>query len=625
MKRIVAVTALLFIALTAYASAQDEKSSPSPAPTTTPPVFQLNASSLATYVNTAAAGSGLSPSEGPAFIQGAPLAPMTPYDTWSSAPLTPGEAGSAWIDLTPTYNGARYNASATLAAGVVTGNTQNAIYWGESLMPTFNPHLGSTALPYTISFPTSNGQDGTTATRISLLDAAFGATDGSWQLRGGFFDLAQTARFVFIQPPLTNVTPSIGVALPESLGTGSPAIDAWPSPEPGLPLNGVDAMLKRGNASLEVSNASLPALPGTAVHTTIASLMLNGPNQYGFQYLHASSGGNSIATTTLYGADAMTNPGPQGPLPTSTLGGQTQSIAGAYATVAAARNVTATAELGHSWYTANDVLEPGTSAPSGFYHLGAAFKPGDSEYSLNAYRWEGGYADMILPYGTPENVWSVAWSWPGVWLKSTYQLVDNLLYPGSNRQGYRASYAFARQTVQVKADYARFSQIVPSTLDNVHITGFVDGFFLPQYNDAGTIGAQQQYRLWASWQAPFARVTLDAVDDVMHRPAFAGHPEDFVGYSAPQAILTFSRAFGKNIVADAGFGRYSMRGSFAQTYTNVDFFQNVYFAGVQFKDAPHGYALVQLRRSAFAGLPSFLGGPSPNFQATTLIVEQRMQ
>ena len=54
--------------------------------------------------------------------------------------------------------------------------------------------------------------------------------------------------------------------------------------------------------------------------------------------------------------------------------------------------------------------------------------------------------DVILPYGVPENVWSVAWSWPGQWLKSTYQAVDNSII-GINREGYRAHADYVARAV----------------------------------------------------------------------------------------------------------------------------------------------------------------------------------
>ncbi|HEV3154152.1 MAG TPA: hypothetical protein VGZ02_10145 [Candidatus Baltobacteraceae bacterium] len=609
-------------------AAPSPSASPSSSPAPQQPYgLRIASSAYTTYIDTAASGPGLTPPEGPGFASGSPLSPMTPYDTFSSAPQTPGEAGIAQLDLTGRYTGKRYDASAVLGIGAVTGSTQNAAYWSEDLLPALNPHLGFTHLPYQIGFATHAGQDDASAAIVSPLYGSFGAHDGSWSVRGGFFNLRQTLRFVFIQPPLTNVTPAIGMSTPETLGDGSASLDSWPSPEPGLPLHGIDATAHYGNASFEATNAALPALPGTSARATILSAVIDRGEgtQYAAQYLHAVTGGSPIQTTTLYGADATTNPGPQGPLPTSTLGGQVETIAGVRAAFHLGRAFDGLAEAGRTWYDAANVLEPGTNAPGGFYHAGTSAHYGHSTYEIDAYRFEGRYAEMILPYGTPENVWSVGWSWPGVWLKSTYQLVDNLQNPGSNRQGYRLRYSGNAGPVEVRASLATFHQIVPATLAVVHQTGFVDGFFLPQFDDAGTLGEQHQYALYVTWHPRFGDVTVDYVDDLMHRGFVSSHPEDDVSYQAPQAILTYTRRFGNNALADAGFGRYAMKGSFGQSYTNVDYFQNVYFAGAQFAETPHDTVLLQIRRSAFAGEPSMLGGTPPNYRATTLVIEQRFQ
>ena len=625
---IIACAAIAFaICAGATARAQSAAPAPSPSPSAQPNGFHLSAAAYSLYVDTAASGPGVLPPEGPGFAAGSPLSPMTPYDTWYSAPATPGEAGAARLDITGAYTGSKYDASAVLGVAGVTGSTQNVAYWSEELMPVLNPHLGYTALPYAIGFPAHAGQDDAAAAAIEPLFASFGSRDGAWTLRGGFFDLNQTDRFVFIQPPLTNVTPAIGIAAPETLGEGPPSLDSWPSPPPGLPLHGVDLTAHRGIASLELTNAALPALPGTSARATIGSLAVDHGEgtRYSVEYVHAVSGGALIATTTMYGADAHTNPGPQGPLPTSTLGGQIETIAGIRAGFHLGSASDALVEAGRTWYQANDVLEPGTNEPGGMYHAGVSAHRGRSTYSLDGYRFEGRYANMILPYGTPENVWSVAWSWPGVWLKSTYQLVDNLQNPGSNRQGYRIKYVLAKGPIEVRASAAEFRQIVAATLANVNQTGFVDGFFLPQFDNAGTLGEQHQYALWVAWHPRIGDVTLDYVNDLMYRPALPAHPQDNVSYQAPQAILTFAHAFGKGAIADVGFGRYAMKGSFAQAYTNVDFFQNMFFAGAQAQDWEHGSILLQVRLSAFAGLPSMLDGPSPDFHATTLILEQRFQ
>jgi hypothetical protein len=52
--------------------------------------------------------------------------------------------------------------------GYVSGSTTNATYWGESLFPTLNPHLGSQTLGYGVAFPTHAGQDDGSAFAASV-------------------------------------------------------------------------------------------------------------------------------------------------------------------------------------------------------------------------------------------------------------------------------------------------------------------------------------------------------------------------------------------------------------------------------------------------------------------------
>jgi hypothetical protein len=245
--------------------------------------------------------------------------------------------------------------------------------------------------------------------------------------------------------------------------------------------------------------------------------------------------------------------------------------------------------------------------------------------TVEYFRFEPRYATEILPYGAPENVLSVAWSWPGQWLKSNYQLVDNTAL-GANRQGFRLRYGLdsGDGPFGFRASYAQYRQIDTATLANVSQTGFVDGFFLPQQNDAGTIGSSQQYALWASLKHVWGTLTLDYVNDLQYRPAVAAHPEDYVAYVAPQAIVAFSRQLTSATLVSLGVGRYAMRGAWSTT--PIDYGQDVAFIGAQVQESAHGAILFQLRASHFDGLP---GDPillrSPNFGSTLLIVEQRLR
>jgi hypothetical protein len=229
-----------------------------------------------------------------------------------------------------------------------------------------------------------------------------------------------------------------------------------------------------------------------------------------------------------------------------------------------------------------------------------------------------------LPYGIPENVWSVAWSWPGQWLKSNYQLINNAPV-NVDRQGYRLTYHSAKAPVEVRAVYANFGEIVPITLTNALQTGFVDGFFLPQADPGATLGRQRQYALWTTWHASLADLTIDYTEDTMHRAAVASQPVDLVSYDTPEYSVSASRKLGSGALVSLGYARYGMRGSFGQPYTNIDFAQHVWFGGAEFRQSASLATLVTLRRAWFNGLPSQLGGPPPDFTGTLILVEQRLK
>lgn len=595
-----------------------------PTPTATPTArgFSMGAQGSSTFVGQETGGPGTQPPEGPGFIAGAPLAPNSPYDLWSSAPLMPGYAGVVQTDVTGSYTGPRLHAGATLGFGIVDGSVTNASYWGEDLLPSLNPHLGSTALPYRILFPTHAGQDDGSAWRLGFLGATVGANDGSWALREGYFDLEQSLRFVFVQPPLTNVLPSIGLTTAETLGNGVPTLGAWPSPEPGLPLNGLDATVKSGSTSVELTDAMLPALPGTGVHLKMASAVMQGSNDssLALQLLNANTSGALISTTTMYGFDAKAVLGPQGLLPLSTLGNQQQTIAGLSGSFAAAPGLAAQIDLGRSFYNAADVIRPGTQAPGGYYHFGLSHRVGSGNLYLEGFRFEPRYATLILPYGVPENIWSTAFAWPGVWLKSTYQLVDNTVM-GANREGWRIRYSSRDDSPLVyRLSFMTNRQVVPATFANVTQTGFVDGFFLPQKNDAATLGGAIQFSGWLAWRASFGTITLDYVNDLQMRPALTGHAVDDVGFVSPQVVFDYSKQLSPATLVSAGVGRWASRGVWATL--PLDYGQTSVFAGAQFLQGEHFALVVSLRHTTFDGLPATPLGPSPDFASNLIVVEE---
>lgn len=600
--------------------------SPSPSPTQRPGTVRFAIDAHTTFVSEGTHGPGIAPPEAAGFASGDPLSPLTPYDVFSSAPLVPGNASESALYIRPVYAGRTFDAGLTLGVGYVRGSITNAAYWGESLIAPLNPHLGAQLLPYRVAFPAHAGQDDGTGFVASILSGRIATKDGNLALKAGWFDLAQSAQFVFVQPALTSAVPAIGMTTPESLGDGAPSLDAWQPSSPVLPLHGFDLVGKRGLATAELTSGALPSLPGTAAHMNMASLVVDHGEgtRYAAQYLHVATGGDLVSTTILYGGDQRIETSPQGPLPASTIGGQRQRIFGLSAAFHATKALDAIAELGHSTYDADHVAEPGTGRAGNYAHLGLARTTGRATASLDFYRNEAYYAQALLPYGVPENVWSIAWSWPGQWLKSNYQLIND--FPVNiDRQGYRVKYELkgGNSPLDVRASYANFGQIEPITYANALQTGFVDGFFLPQPNDAASLGRQHQYGLFVGWHPAFADVTLDYAEDTMRRRAVPAHPEDTVSYDSPEVVLTLARRLNQNALVSAGLARYGMRGSFGQGYTNVDFAQRTAFAGLQLAEGAHSASLLTLRRAGFTGIPSRLGGPPPDFTGTLLVFEQR--
>ncbi len=362
-----------------------------------------------------------------------------------------------------------------------------------------------------MQFPTHAGADDGTGFVASVLGGSIATADGNLRLRGGWFDLAQSDGFVFTQPAYTSVVPSLAVAPAETLGNGPPTMDWWTLANPVYPLHGIDLVGKTGLASAELTDATLPSLPGTSARITMGSLVVDHGEgtRYSAQVLHLTTGGALVPTTILYGAGALV-PSPQGPLPATLIGGQTETMFGLRAAFHTLGSVDAVTEYGHSVYTAQNVALPGTGQPGNYYHAGLTRTFGRASLALDWYRNEPYYATAILPYGIAENVWSVAWSWPGQWLKSNYQLINNAPV-NVDREGYRLSYRLGKGPLEVRAIYANFGEIVPISVTNAQQTGFVDGFFLPQADAGATLGRQRQQRTLGNAgmrRSPISRSTI---------------------------------------------------------------------------------------------------------------------
>jgi hypothetical protein len=578
-----------------------------------------------TFVDRGTSGSGQVGPEAPGFVAGSPLAPNTPYDLFSSAPLVPGVAGIGEIVSSATDRLRAFDLGITVGSGYVDGSITNAAYWGESLLPTLNPHGGARALPYAIAFPTHAGQDDAKAFRLSVLSGRVATADGNLAVRGGWFDLAQTDRFVFAQPALTSVNPAIAYVPAESLSGGAVSADWWQPDATALPLQGVDVVAKRGNATAELTSAALPSLAGESARIALASIVLNRGEgtRFSAEALHLTTSGALFPTTIPFGTDPQFTTTPQGVLPTSMLSGQEETVVGIRGAFHAAPRlgIDGVVEAGRAWYDAAPVDRPGTQAPGGYYRAGLLKRVRRSTISADWYRMEPRYATAILPYGVPENQWSTAFAWPGQWLKSTYQLIDNGVL-GVNRQGYRLRYALGGGPLEVRAEYTDLRQIDPETTATATQAGFVDGFYLPEQPNAATFGRQKRYALWTAWHANVGDVMLDVVDDTLYRPFVASHPEDAVSYEVPQAVVTFARRVSPNVEAAAGVGRYAIKGTFAEP---LDAAQRLYFAGVEIEQTRNSSVLVTYRHGAFGGITTYPPSPrSPGFANADLIVEQRV-
>jgi hypothetical protein len=612
---------VLLAATLQVARATAPSASPSPLPT---PRVVLSVSGSNVFIDQATGGPGTTPREGFEFAHGSPISPMSPYDWFSSAPVTPGVAGIAQYEITGTYHATDVDFAATFGVGGLTGSTTNALYWGEPPIPNLNVHDLSRIVPYAIIFPTHAGQDDANVANAALLNVSAASPDGRWKVQGGYFDLTQTDRFVFAPPPITSAVPSLGVQTAETLGPGIPNIDGWPASPSTLPLLGAEAVWHQSDATLELTDALLPALTGTTARLTMGSFVLDRGDygRFSVQIAHLWTGGEPISTTTYYGVDQEIHYSGLGRLFTSTLQGQMQTIGGARAFFHPLKGLDALAELGRASYNATLVSYPGTSQLGTFEHFSLAGHIGSDVATLEYHRFDPTYATMILPYGIPENIWSIAWAWPGVWLKSNYQLVDNSVI-GANRAGYRFKYDHNDKNLEVHASFGDWRQLVPETIANASQSGFVDGFFLLQKNAFATYGRDEQLGLYAAWHMPKDDLAFDGVEDYLSRPADPGQAIDTVAMRAPQVVVSWAHHFGKKLIALGGYGRYEMAGTWA--LTPVDAIYGVGFAGVQLATGPKTALLVEGRSYGLIGLPSSVNGLLPTMHGTALIVDQRIR
>lgn len=601
--------------------------------------------SSTSYVNQHFVGPGTVPPQASLFASGSPIAPGTPYDFWTSSPNTSGFGIGEQFTLMPTYHiSSSYDVSATFGYGALSGTGNVAAYWGDEPMPTIDPHLGSRALNLPVAFPLANKQDSVSATRGSLLSAAIGRHDGSFVVRGGWFDLAQGESFIFKQPPATTTPIAFDEPLPEGLGDRAPMFDVLKTAAPQLPLHGVDAFVKLSSElNLELTNAELPSPYGTHARVTSGSIEIDrgGGVTYGAELAHLVTGGNPVLSSVLMGGNPALTVDPQyGALPTSTLNAQRMVIGGLRASFPLSADTDAQLRWAMSCYGADGTSQSAPCTHGSYYYARLHHGFRSFDLAVEGIRSEATYATAILPYGTLENIWSAPFTWPGTWLKGTYQFVDNTQI-GPNRQGMRVSGTTLIAGVEIRAAYAFYNQIRPYDASTAFIPGFVEGYFLPQLNAAGTLGKEQHASASFIAHAKFANVQLDLSDVTLSRAGSAGNANEAVAINYPSASLSLSRELGPKLIGSVGAGRYAVDGAFdTGGPKNADLAQRVVFAGLQWQQNPTTSWGLQYRLYSVDGLSTnlyglFAPGPagttvfvpptSPAYHGPQLLLEQRFR
>ena len=324
----------------------------------------------------------------------------------------------------------------------------------------------------------------------------------------------------------------------------------------------------------------------------------------------------------------MTTPSDQGPLPTSTLAAQRMTIAGLRADLPLAPHLDGHLRLGYSCYAATGTARPQGACTSGRYASASVQRTTDTfDLGLEAMRMDATYAPAILPYGTLENVWSPAYSWPGTWLKGTYQLVgnammryqpgrasrDHAIYRGRHRNAHRVRRAAAAALV-------RRDERIPDRLCRRFLSS--------------AAGCRRDARQRAAYsrrahRAPANRRRRDRLHGYPARPPW------IAGTSAGSGRRRQHRRH-RNVVAKTGrawsrrlgAGRNAMVGAFDAATTNVDLAERVVFGGLQWKQNANWSYGLQYRVYSVSGMPTALPGGaavSPAYHGPQIMLEQRFR
>ena len=604
------------------AIARADAPSPTPSASPTPmPRFELHGIAANVFIDQATNGAGQTPPEGPAFIAGAPAAPMSPFDWFVTTPQLPGVAGQIQYAMTPTWHWSKISADLTFLASGIAGDSNNGLYWGEPLVGNFDPHEGRNSINYNVAYPTHAGTADTGAALIELpYSATIRANDGRYKLSAGFVQTSQYDSFVFTEPATPSWTPTMNLQTYESVGSPLRDLDSWRHFATTLPIKGADATGTIGAANVEATLGVLPGPLTTAAHLSAANVVFDkgDSGRYSFNVVHVKTTGDPIVIPSFFGSGPNINGGAQGKLALSTLGNQNQTMIGGRAFFHPRKGYDATIELGRAWYGADMVAQPGTAEPGNFQHyaLTRHFNSTD-DAGIEFYRMDPRYATTMLPYGIFENVWGIAWAYPGPWLKGTYQLASDS-FGGSNRRGFRGHVDFKRGAFTLGAAMYEYRQIDPSTWDNLTKTGFVEVDYLVLANGPVSYGHTRGINAYVSYQRGKDTISLDFSNDAQHRDALTS-PLDNVDMRYPQLVLSEQHRFTPKCIANAGYERYHAAGTWTVTPVNGTYAMG--WLGGEFDLGRAGQLFVQVRRYGLGGFPSIPGGAPPTLNGTQIVVD----
>src|SRR5579863_976891 len=380
--------------------------SPEPSPSATPRV-EIHGYGAHVFVDQATNGPGQVPPEGAAYRNGAPTAPMTPYDLFSDDPVVPGVSGELSYQATLTIHTPSVSYDAALTFAGIQGDLTNSIYWNEPFFGPLDPHEGRAPVTFLPAYPTSPSTNDVSLWGASLpASLSARANNSAWRVSGGYVNPASFDRFVFAPAPVLDATPQLGVQTLETLSPGTASLASWIAAPTAIPLLGADGAYSFRNASLELTDALLPMYPGTTAHLTGASFVLDRGSlgRYSANVIDVRTAGDPVVVPSIFGAGALLHPGAQGNLATSSVAEQHEVDAGIRAFFHPL-HTDVTIEAGRSWYNAGLVAIPGSAQPGNYLHLAVARAiTKQANAGVDLYRVDARYGTIMLPYGAFENL-----------------------------------------------------------------------------------------------------------------------------------------------------------------------------------------------------------------------------